>query len=978
VRDERSGTGPGSLPEQLRTATEQLVGEWLKTLEQSGDRLPGASGRRRLRQVVLESVTGPPGASARLSAALPAHALRLAAQSLKDWLENLSLADLPARDARAHIVLVCDRMLATADESAATQHCPASVPAAALADAADKIRRATTPAAVKRAAVEAAVRICEAEAAAWWDQRTSSGLSLSAAHGQRLPGEAAALRIVSAFWKTCPAREGVVVLSPGVESHRAILAAAGFSTGVLVRAGVAGKTAGVLGVFAGTYEEERLALLSSLAQHAAAASHALELATEQRQLAEVRQRSAAELGFALGSALSLDELLDLICRSAAEIAEADAAVVYLAGQGGQFSLRWASDRELQSAIGTSLDLFAQQTRAQPLGHPLVRAVSGGAGAPDHRSILGVALAVRGEPLGALIVVSRRAHAFSHSQRAAIASFSAQAAVAVENLQLVEDMQRRLLEMADLTWVSTRITSTMEVTRIAATVAEAAAKALDAPRSALFLANELGDLVPVAQGQHGEAGESEEALPASGHLGSEALAMGVPQVVSDAVQEGKEEDALVRRLGARSLLCVPMVAQQGLRGILAIADVRPREFPSHAVALLSAYANQTALALQSAVLYQGAIRHLDQLQKLSEISQALTSSLELTQTLQRVLDSAAELVDAPVGTLMLLDAGSDELVMKAARGVREDEDFLLPLKLGEGFAGRAAQSGTPLLSTDISRDGRFAHREHAREGGLQAAIAAPLITRGRTVGVLNLYRQSTRPFDEDEKRVVMALANSAAIAIDNARLYEETQERAQFLNAMVSEINHRVRNTLQAVAGLLRMEMEQQPPRSIGEVLKRGIARLQSVAVVHDTLHGRNLHSVDIKQAAQRIVQLTSQIVAPGADIEATVAGARVMLPSQQATNVAMMLSELIDNAVRHGLPGVQGGRILINLAEVGGNVVIEVTDNGVGLPALFELERDSGLGMKVVRGIVEEELGGSLDIEGNGGVTIRAKFPKHL
>ena len=103
-----------------------------------------------------------------------------------------------------------------------------------------------------------------------------------------------------------------------------------------------------------------------------------------------------------------------------------------------------------------------------------------------------------------------------------------------------------------------------------------------------------------------------------------------------------------------------------------------------------------------------------------------------------------------------------------------------------------------------------------------------------------------------------------------------------------------------------------------------------------------------------------------------------MLPSQQATNVAMMLSELIDNAVRHGLPGVQGGRILINLAEVGGNVVIEVTDNGVGLPALFELERDSGLGMKVVRGIVEEELGGSLDIEGNGGVTLRAKFPKHL
>jgi two-component sensor histidine kinase len=174
-----------------------------------------------------------------------------------------------------------------------------------------------------------------------------------------------------------------------------------------------------------------------------------------------------------------------------------------------------------------------------------------------------------------------------------------------------------------------------------------------------------------------------------------------------------------------------------------------------------------------------------------------------------------------------------------------------------------------------------------------------------------------------------------------------------------------------------MEMDQQPPRSITEVLRRGIARLQSVAVVHDMLQARDLRFVDIKQAARRIVQLTCQTAAPGTEIEARVSGARVMLPSQQATNIAMILSELVDNAVRHGLPKVQDGRILVNLAEGGGNVVIEVNDNGAGLPAGFDLERDSGLGLKVVRGIVEEELGGFLDIESNGGLTVRARFPKH-
>jgi len=193
---------------------------------------------------------------------------------------------------------------------------------------------------------------------------------------------------------------------------------------------------------------------------------------------------------------------------------------------------------------------------------------------------------------------------------------------------------------------------------------------------------------------------------------------------------------------------------------------------------------------------------------------------------------------------------------------------------------------------------------------------------------------------------------------------------------VSEINHRVRNTLQAVAGLLRMEMEQDPPRPIEEVLRRGIARLQSVAVVHDMLQARDLRFVDIKQAARRIVQLTSQSAAPGNAIQTRVVGARVMLPSQQATNVAMIVSELVDNAVRHGLSNAEDPRVSVSLAEGGGDIVIEVKDNGEGFPKDFDLDADAGLGLKVVRGLVEEELGGSLDVESNNGVTARAKFPR--
>ncbi len=772
-------------------------------------------------------------------------------------------------------------------------------------------------------------------------------------------------------------KDGVLSLSPETQDQHEFLETVKADEGLLVRAGVGARTVGVLGVFSGSCEEERRDLLVALAQHAAVAAHALAMGARQRQLTEVQQRSISELGFALSSALSLDELLNLVCRSAVELANADESLLYLAGPDDGFSARASSSPELIATLAGALDQFAEQTRAQPLGRALSRTGDRAVAGIDYQSTLGVVLTVRGEPMGALIVVSHRPGAFSAAQREMIASFGAQAAVAIENLQLVEDMQRRLLEMADLTWVSTRITSTMDAARIAATVTDAAGKALDAPRSALFRRGEDGAFVLMDDARQDWSGESGGRLPAVGHIGYEALTMGVPQTVSDAAREQMTDDPLVRWMGVRSLLCVPMVAQQGLQGILVVGDEKPREFASHAVALLSAYANQTALAMQSAILYQDVVRHLKQLENLFGVSQTLASSLELTQTLDRVLNAAAELVDAPVGTLMLVDPDTGELAIKASRGVRQDHELMRPLRLGEGLAGKAAQSGSTLVSGDVSRDGRFTHRSHARERGLQATISAPLITRGHTLGVINLFRRSAEPFSKDDRQIVSALANSAAVAIENARLYEETQERAQFLTAMVSEINHRVRNTLQAVAGLLRMEMDEKPTRSIDEVLRRGIARLQSVAVVHDMLQAKDLRFVDMKQAARRIAQLTTQTAAAELDVETRVAGARVMLPSQKATNVALVISELVDNAARHGLAGIDGGRIAINLAEGGGDVVIEVKDNGKGLPQGFSLQKDSGLGLKVVRGLIEEELGGSLDIQNDNGLTVRAKFPKH-
>jgi two-component sensor histidine kinase len=107
-----------------------------------------------------------------------------------------------------------------------------------------------------------------------------------------------------------------------------------------------------------------------------------------------------------------------------------------------------------------------------------------------------------------------------------------------------------------------------------------------------------------------------------------------------------------------------------------------------------------------------------------------------------------------------------------------------------------------------------------------------------------------------------------------------------------------------------------------------------------------------------------------------VSGARVTLPSQKATSVALILAELVDNTLRHGIAHMEDGRVAIGLAEGGGEVVIHVRDNGVGLPESFDLDSDSGFGLKIVRGLVEDELRGKLEMECKDGLLVRFRFAK--
>jgi two-component sensor histidine kinase len=212
-------------------------------------------------------------------------------------------------------------------------------------------------------------------------------------------------------------------------------------------------------------------------------------------------------------------------------------------------------------------------------------------------------------------------------------------------------------------------------------------------------------------------------------------------------------------------------------------------------------------------------------------------------------------------------------------------------------------------------------------------------------------------------------------VENAHLSQEAQRRSEFVTGMMSEVNHRMRNSLQSVAGLLRMELERPQARSTQEAVRRAVGHVQAVAAVHEVIRDEDFAFVDMKEAAMRVVRVTHQARREqAADIQVT--GARVMLPSQKAVSVALVINELVDNALRHGVTGRKDGRITISFAEGGGEVALQVWDNGPGLPADVRADDVPGLGLKIVRGLIEQELGGKVEFESKRGFTVRARFPK--
>lgn len=279
------------------------------------------------------------------------------------------------------------------------------------------------------------------------------------------------------------------------------------------------------------------------------------------------------------------------------------------------------------------------------------------------------------------------------------------------------------------------------------------------------------------------------------------------------------------------------------------------------------------------------------------------------------------------------------------------------------------------------------------GGMVAYASPNAVSAYRRLGILeNVVGHDLRSFDPDPDAVIYALTQGQPIEAEIEAygvvvlrrvlplvrggqvrgalvlLREVTELRRHerlllYKDATIREIHHRVKNNLQTVASLLRLQSRRLKSDEAREALAESVRRISSIALVHETLSQDSRQRVMFDGVAERLVDMLTQGLAdPTRPVIVTIEGAAGELPAELATPLALVLSELLQNAVEHAFPAT-GGAVVVRLERRTNSLDVTVIDDGVGLPADWSLQGSANLGLQIASTLVESELGGTLEVK---------------
>ncbi|MGE0488458.1 MAG: GAF domain-containing protein [Vulcanimicrobiota bacterium] len=372
--------------------------------------------------------------------------------------------------------------------------------------------------------------------------------------------------------------------------------------------------------------------------------------------------------------------------------------------------------------------------------------------------------------------SRGAHHFPPSTTRRIMTLSLQVANAIHRASLIQQLQENLGPLKALYQVSTAITGTLSLTKVIRLIVDQAVELLEHSACALLVLDEIGESFRLET----SVGLPEELLDPSLQAKVAKTAVERKRAFSHYIEPGSEPGIvpdILQRSGFGGLLSVPLIAKKKMVGVLNCFVKPSIRFRQQEIRLLRGFANQAAIAVENARLH-GMIRFkMGELGTLFEVSKAVTSTLRLDRVLDEIVHHVREILRADACSLMLLEGSN--LLLKAAEGI-QTERHRKPIPVGRGVAGLAAKTGQPMVLFD--RDGEDGNRFPAtvRSEGLRTILSVPIKTRGRTIGLVNVYYRDITTHTPAQLNLLTAMGSQAAVAIENARLYADKERVTELL------------------------------------------------------------------------------------------------------------------------------------------------------------------------------------------------------
>lgn len=417
----------------------------------------------------------------------------------------------------------------------------------------------------------------------------------------------------------------------------------------------------------------------------------------------------------------------------------------------------------------------------------------------------------------------------------------------------------------------------------------------------------------------------------------------------------------------SILSVPLVFNNELIGVVNVRTLAPREYTKSEVRLLSSIASQVAGAIVKARRTRQLERAASHLHNLSEVSQAITSNMYIDEMLRMFVEMVARTMGFSVCTVMLLDQERKKLSIKATQSDNAEYTDKPSLEVGDSVAGQAVMENRVITVLDVRQHPNYKFADVAARVGLCSMAAVPLVFKGEVMGVLNCYTAKPHEFNQEELATLQALGVQATLAIQATKLTVRS--------AVIQEMHHRVKNNLQQIASLVRLQSRFSRFMTVEEALNDTFSRIMAIAAVHELLLREDLEHVSVNQVAEQILTATKlSVVAPGKTVRSEVTGAEVLLTLRQATNLALVLNELVQNAVEHGFANRDEGRIRVHIEETSGQISVTVTNDGKPLAEGFDPTQGDRLGLRIVTDLVTAGLGGTFEMHNGDGIVATVRF----